>query len=460
MKRQLIIDSGTFETRAALLEDHVLVEYVPVLPDAPAPGRLYRGQVLRVDPSLDGAFIEIGEALPGFLPRAGKRLHQGDLCLVEAKAIPTTPTKGIQLTDEIRLPGRYMVYCPVSPGIHVSRKLSTACQAEAADYARQRCTGDEGLIIRTEWNTLGDDRTPFDTELNRLREEWAAIHERYLSSLRPGPLTESPEIRDMCRAVLGDPEAEIVLNSPALLTGLRAERAALKEGAFIRDAEKDGTLIFDRYPIDPVIERALKRKIWLRSGGFLVVDVTEAFTVYDVNSGKDTRKLSPEEKAFAVNREAVQAVLSHLRLCRIGGIILVDLIDMKDTAHQAAILDMVREFGKHDPGQVHAEGITSLGILQLTRKRTGLPVASLMQELCRSCQGCGHHRVPRVTEGEIRRNIARRQQSGQAGGYRITCSKEVQALIHQDPFFDSCRMILETGGDFTIESLHETAMER
>ena len=191
MKRQLIIDSGTFETRAALLEDYVLVEYVPVLPDAPAPGRLYRGQVLRVDPSLDGAFIEIGEALPGFLPRAGKRLHQGDLCLVEAKAIPTTPTKGIQLTDEIRLPGRYMVYCPVSPGIHVSRKLCTVCQAEAADYARQRCTGDEGLIIRTEWSTLGDDRTPFDAELNRLLEAYSAAvaasrstHGEYLKRYR------------------------------------------------------------------------------------------------------------------------------------------------------------------------------------------------------------------------------------------------------------------------------------
>ncbi|MBQ9009078.1 MAG: ribonuclease E/G [Clostridia bacterium] len=454
MKRQLIIDAGPFETRMALLEENTLVEYVPVIPDVPAPGMLYRGKVLRVDTSLDGAFVEIGEELPGFLPHVGKRLHQGDLCLVEIKAVPTTQTKGLVLTDAVRLSGRYMVYCPGTPGIHASRKLSPELQTEAIAYAKVRCTPEEGLIVRTDFGGLTD-RSAFDAELKRLREEWGSIQQRYLASLRPGSLTESPEIRDFYRRILPDPEADIITNSPALFSRISAERAALPGGATVLEAT-EGTLLFDRFPIEPTLERALRRKIWLPSGGFLVVDVTEAFTVYDVNSGKDTRKLSPEDKAFAVNMEAVRAVLAHLRLCRIGGIILVDLIDMKNPEHQSAVLDMVLEFGKRDMGEVHAEGITSLGILQLTRKRTGLPVGSVMQELCRSCQGCGHHRTPRVTEGEIRRTLARKQRSGQVGQYRILCSKEVQKLIRQDPLMADFRFVLETGGDFTVESLPDS----
>ena len=453
MKRQLVIDAGTYETRIALLEENTLVEYIPVLPNAPAPGMLYRGKVLRVDSSLDGAFIDIGEALPGFLPHAGKRMKQGDLRLVEVKAVPTTPTKGLQLTDDLRLTGQYLVYCPSRPGVHVSRKLTLQDQTEAAAYAEKQCTQEEGLIVRTDWCRLRNDRTPFDAELKRLRMEWQSICQRFAASLQPGPLTESPEIRGMCRQLLMDPDAEIIVNSSELFCQLSTEREALISGALIRNACPDGTLIFDPYPIESALERALRKKIWLRSGGFLSVDYTEAFTVYDVNSGKDTRKLSPEEKAFAVNMEAVQAVLAHLRLCRIGGIILVDLIDMKNPDHQVAVLDAVREFGSREPGEVHAEGITSLGILQLTRKRTGLPISSVMQEMCRSCQGSGRHRAPWVTEGEIRRSIARRQLSGQSSKYRILCSKEVQSLIRQDPLMNSCSYVLETGGDYTIESL-------
>ena len=458
MNRKLVIDAGTLETRIALLQDDVLAEYETIDPAAPAPDMFYRGKVLRVDASMDAAFVDIGESLSGFLPRAGKRYRQGDLCLVQIEAIPSTETKGVRLTDRPHLTGRYMVLQPGHSGVRVSQKLSESKQRAAKVFAETRCPNGFGLIIRTEWQELKRSLSGcFDRELAQLLSEWETIRKQYAASQKPGRLTDNPEIIARCMPILSDPDAEIAVNQTELLGRLAAAAAALpKPGALLRDETTRGPLIFDPYQIDTAIERARHRKLWLKSGGFVIVDYPEAFTVYDVNSGKDIRKLPPEEKAYAVNLEACEAILAHMRLCNIGGIVLIDLIDMQSQENRDALLEAVRTAAKADHGNVHEEGITSLGILQLTRRRTGLPLHMQIETACRACQGAGRHLSERQTEGEIRRAIARRIQSGQRSGYRIRCSKGVQALIRQDPFFDSVDLTLQTDRDYEIESLAGT----
>ena len=458
MKQRLVIDAGEFETRIALLQGDVLVEYETVDPGAPAPDMFYRGKVLRVDASMDAAFVDIGETLSGFLPRAGKRYRQGDLCLVQIEAIPSTETKGVRLTDHPHLTGRYMVLQPGHKGVRVSQKLSESKQRAAKAFAETRCPEGFGLIVRTEWQELKrslSDR--FDSELSGLIAEWEDINKRFAASLKPGRLTDNPEVYARCMQVLSDPEAEIIVNRPELYTRLRASAAALpRQGAALRDETVRGPLVFDPFQIDTAIERARHRKLWLKSGGFVVVDYPEAFTIYDVNSGKDVRDLPPDDKALAVNLEACEAILAHMRLCNIGGIVLIDLIDMQSQANREALLDAVRAAAKADHGNVHEEGITSLGILQLTRRRTGLPLHMQLESVCKACQGSGRHLSDRQVEGEIRRAIARRVQSGQQSGYRIRCSRSVQTLIHEDPYFESIDPVLETGREYEIESLPGT----
>ena len=208
MIRKLIVDVGPFETRYALLEDGRLAEYESQLPDAPVPEQFYRGKVLRVVPSLDAAFVDIGEALPAFLPHADHRYRQGDRCLVQAEAIPTTETKGIRVTDLPQLTGHYLVLTPQSPGVHVSKKLPEREQAEAKAYALTRCPDGSGLIVRTDWQTLEGDKTPFDHELSRLLSKWEEIRKMAEQSYTPGLLSVST-VPQRCRSMLCQPGAEI-----------------------------------------------------------------------------------------------------------------------------------------------------------------------------------------------------------------------------------------------------------
>lgn len=437
MNRTVLVDDSSLETRIAVLEDQRLAELRVIDRDALIPGAVYRGRVERVDRSLNAAFVDIGEHLPGFLPDAGQ-VHQGDALLVQLDAVPVTRTKGVRLTRKILLNSPSLVLLPGQSGIRLSKKIKKQREAAVRRTGEAICPEGCGLIMRSLWQN--GDVPGAGEEAGTLFATWQNIETAFLKSSTPGLVYAEPRpVRHFCEPYLSVPNTMVYVNSRESFDQL----SGLQNVTLF---EEQSSLLFDVYQVEKQIDRALQNRIWLKSGGYLTVDYCEAFTVYDVNSGKDDRKKAPEEKAYLIDCEAIEAILNHIRLCNIGGIILADLIDLPDGARQEELLHLARTKAGQDTQKVSVEGITSLGILQLTRKRTGLPLREIYYEPCHCCES-GMQVRAFVLRDKIRREIERRILSGSRSGYEITCHRDVQAEIKKDPFFETIEFRLkDTGG--------------
>ncbi|MCR8671168.1 Rne/Rng family ribonuclease [Agrococcus sp. HG114] len=410
VERQMIVRSKHDRVQLAVLEDGVLVEhYVAKASESSLIGNVYLGRVQNVLPSMEAAFVDIGKGrnavlysgevdwdaaeLEGQPRKIELALKPGDTVLVQVTKDPVGH-KGARLTSQISLPGRYLVSVPGGSMNGISRKLPDTERARLKKILKQVLPEGVGVIVRTAAEGATEEQLTRDVE--RLTRQWERIQQQRGGSA-PQRLHAEPDLLvKIVRDVFNEDFQRLVIQGSEALETIREYLEAIAPDLLDRVEEYEGDDDpFDRYRIAEQIDKALDRKVWLPSGGSLVIDRTEAMTVVDVNTGRFVGAGGNlEETVTKNNLEAAEEIVRQLRLRDIGGIIVIDFIDMvlesnRDLVQRRLIECLSRDRTKHQVAEV-----TSLGLVQMTRKKLGLGLLETYSEPCEVCAGRGvivHH---------------------------------------------------------------------
>ncbi len=427
MKREIYLDCSFGFMRAAIVEDGRLCELLCERASArKLTETIFLGRVEQIRPSVGAAFVNIGEELNAFLPlEDGHKLRCGDMIIVQGAAKQATETKGLRVTSRVNLAGKWLVLIPGESGVHISKKVKAPeLRAALEEIAEQICPQGFGLIVRTASEDVT--REAMQEEAMRLRECWQAISLRATAQRKPGVLSEqlTLDLR-IARDLAGRELESIVTNDSSCCDRLKGEQAAGRIPAQTRITclKETGQLLFDLFGIEPQIDKALKRRVWLPCGGYLIVDPCEAMTVIDVNSGKMTLGKDTEDTALSVNLEAADEIARQLRLRDIGGIIVVDFIDMEQSEHREMVISRMRDAVKVDRSPVKIEGITRLGLLEMTRKRVNASLSKTLKTPCTYCGASGDLLAPEEIAQRALRQVKRMVLSGHRGPFVIHCAQ-------------------------------------
>lgn len=416
-------------TQVGVLEDDLLVEHF-VTSDAQASiiGNIYLGRVQNVLPSMEAAFIDIGTGRNGVLyagevdwksaglggrsRRIENALHSGDQVLVQVSKDPVGH-KGARLTTQISLAGRYLVYVPGGRSAGISRKLPAPERKRLKSILTKVVPGDGGAIIRTAAENVSEDAIALD--VRRLHDSWKDIQkhsEKEKASKGAKPVTlyeEPPLLVKVIRDLFNEDFDQLVIDGEKPYNTISSYVKSVAPDLFDRIMKFDraghgGQDAFERYRIDEQIQKALSRKVWLPSGGTLVIDRTEAMTVVDVNTGKFTGSGGNlEETVTRNNLEAAEEIVRQMRLRDLGGMIVVDFIDMILPENRDLVLRRLKEALGRDRTRHQVSEVTSLGLVQMTRKRLGTGLLETFSSQCDCCEGRGLilHDDPVEDAGEL-----------------------------------------------------------
>jgi ribonuclease E len=408
VERVMVIRSEGERTQIGILEDNVLVEhYVDRSSHQSYVGNVYLGKVQNVLPSMEAAFVDIGKGrnavlyagevnwdlagLEGQPRRIESALRSGQSVLVQVTKDPLGH-KGARLTSQISLPGRYLVYVPDGSMTGISRKLPDKERTRLKQILKKVMPENAGVIVRTAAEGAAEEELARD--VSRLSAQWENIKRQSKTANAPAMLYGEPDltirvVRDIFNedfsklVVQGEDAGDMVKEYVGYVAPHLADRLELWS---------DGEDIFTGYRIDEQIAKAMERKVWLPSGGSLVIDRTEAMTVVDVNTGKFTGQGGNlEETVTRNNLEAAEEIVHQLRLRDIGGIIVIDFIDMVLESNRELVLRRLLECLSRDRTKHQVAEVTSLGLVQMTRKRVGGGLLESFSEPCECCNGRGIH---------------------------------------------------------------------
>jgi ribonuclease G len=412
---------------------------------------IYLGRVARVLPGMQSAFIDIGLERAAFLhvadilehrqhngerpPPIERLIREGDSILVQVVKDPIG-TKGARLSTQASLAGRMLVYLPQEPHIGVSQRIEDETErANLRETLTRLLPADEkgGYIVRTSAEDASEEELAADIAYLRLR--WAQIREASVKVPAPTLLYEDLSLAQrVLRDVATDETTSILVDSRenyALL--LEFGRQYVPKVADKLTHYSGERPLFDLYQIDEEIERALGRRVELKSGGYLIIDQTEALTTIDVNTGGYVGTRNFDDTVFKTNLEAAQAIARQLRLRNLGGIIVVDFIDMTSGEHRDAVLAEFRKALARDRTRITVNGFTQLGLVEMTRKRTRESLAHVLCEPCPTCQGRGEIKTARTICYAILREILREsRQFGETKEFRILASQTVVDLFLEE----------------------------
>ncbi|WP_353809966.1 Rne/Rng family ribonuclease [Agromyces sp. SYSU T00194] len=412
--RSMVVRAKAGRIQIGVLEDGVLVEhYVARNQDASLIGNVYLGRVQNVLPSMEAAFVDIGRGRNAVLysgevdwdaaaengeknqpRRIELALKPGDRVLVQVTKDPVGH-KGARLTSQVSLPGRYLVYVPNGSMNGISRKLPDTERARLKKILKEVLPENVGVIVRTAAEGATEEQLTRD--VNRLTAQWADISSQLEKVQAPALLHSEPDLLiKIVRDVFNEDFQKMIISGEdareTIERYLRQVAPDLLERVEKYEGERDA---FDEYRITEQIEKALDRKVWLPSGGSLIVDRTEAMTVIDVNTGKFVGSGGNlEETVTKNNLEAAEEIVRQLRLRDIGGIIVVDFIDMVLESNRDLVLRRLVECLSRDRTKHQVAEVTSLGLVQMTRKKLGLGLLESFSEPCEVCAGRGiivHH---------------------------------------------------------------------
>jgi len=445
----LVLSDVGDETWGAVLEQGRVAElHVENARRPGIAGNVYKGRVGRVIPGMQAAFVDIGSDKDAFLhvsdlpqaraadfdfeadeadsawaapeeaeqasapprppaPPIQDLLREGQEILVQVAKEPMA-SKGARLTAQIALPGRALVHLPFIDRVFVSRRIEELAERDRLTaLAESERRGPGGWIVRTAAEGTGD--AAFTRDAAYLRGVWAAIQERERGSGAPVLIHRDLNLAErLLRDVVSEGFEEVVVDSDRLRTLARdfLERYLPGLGVRVRVAEGSGTLL-DDMGIHQEIERALKPRIWLKSGGSIVVNPTEALVAIDVNTGKFVGRHSLEETALETNLEAVREIVRMLRLRDLGGIIVIDFIDMIEPANRDRLQTALYEELRKDRSRTRPLAISDFGLVQLTRKRTRRSLDRTLQVACPACGGNGRIRSAIVVYYQVQRALSR-----------------------------------------------------
>ena len=458
MQQDILINWSPQETRVAVVENGAVQElHVERTLERGLVGNIYLGRVSRVLPGMQSAFIDIGLERAAFLHVADvwHRQEGGEAPMFARKGEPPVPiekqvfegqplmvqvikdpigTKGARLSTQISIAERLLVFLPQDDHVGVSQKIPQE-ERDALRARLQALVGDKstggggGFILRTNAEEASDAELAED--IAYLRKTWARIKE---AAVRQPPMSLLHQDLNLLQRVLRDLVTEetqsIRIDSREQFQALAAfGQEFMPKAAAKLQHYKGERPIFDLYAVDEELDRALGRRVDLKSGGYLIVDQTEALTTVDVNTGGFVGSRNFDDTIFKTNLEAAQAIARQLRLRNLGGIIIVDFIDMQREDHREAVLAEFRKQLARDRVKTMSGGFSQLGLVEMTRKRTRESLAHMLCEPCPSCQGKGTVRTPRTVAYDILREILREARQFNPREYRVIASPKVIELF-------------------------------
>ncbi len=427
---EIVINKTPFETRVAILENHTLVElYLERERERGIVGNIYKGKVERVLPGMQAAFVNIGEHKNAYLHVSDARLtmdefgepvfsghhastriedilKEGQDIVVQVIKDPIGE-KGAKITTNITIPGRYLVLIPFQSKVAVSRNIQDEKERERLVKSLEEIRPKNmGFIIRTACEGAG--KGEMESDIHYLSKIWGKIEERMEKSSSPCLLYRELDLPfRILRDYRGDGKIRIYIDDEGLFDLIRdfiLEYISEKSTYTVLHYRGEKP-IFEEFMVEEEIPKILSRKVWLKSGAYISIDETEALVAIDVNSGRYTGEKVFEETATKVNLEAAREIAYQIRLRNLGGIIVVDFIDMKDEANRKKVLDTLKNHLKKDRMKPIVYPFSPMGFVTINRKRTGPSLRDTLLEECPFCGGTGMGKAKRTASYDIYRRI-------------------------------------------------------
>jgi ribonuclease G len=472
VRKRIVVNAELIETRVGVQEGNLLTElYLERHHRRSIVGSVYKGVVTNVLPGMQAAFVDIGLSKDAFLyagdyttnlgefavamlagdedededtdpdddvdveelaPRRDATpiedlLHKGQNVLVQVSK-ESLGTKGARITSFVSLPGRYLVYMPQARHIGVSRRIRDERERERLRAALRGLTlPPGGFILRT--NAEGKSESEFAADVEFLTRLWAQIQTRFEQAAAPAALHEEGDLTFRVVRDLFSPEVdEFVVDAREVFDRCAGYVEALVPS--LRDRVRqwtDPAPIFEALGIEKDIERALRRRVWLKSGGYIVIDHTEALVSIDVNTGKYVGKRDFEQTVLKINLEAVGEIVRQIRLRDLGGIIIIDFIDMETADHREQVYRALKRALADDKARTNVLEISELGLVEMTRKRVRQDLRALLSTLCPTCKGSGVTKADATLAAEIFRVIPAKVRAAEDANGR-----EVVVRVHPD----------------------------
>ena len=478
MYKQIIINVAEHETRVALLEDGTIAEFFIERGDgSDIAGNIYKGKVQRVLPGMQAAFVDIGLYQAAFIyvddvleenpneleamfvqeyeafqdaqddsqepePEAVMRpvrtniiedlISEGQDLLVQVVKSPLG-TKGARISSYVSLPGRFLVLMPTSSHIGISRRIEDTAERERLKEIVGSLRSDNlGYIVRTAAEGISAEKLSY--EMGFLNNVWNNIKKRYERAPSTSLLHQelSVSLRAVRDLLLQEAERLIIDDKKgyeSILSFLDTFMPSLKDSVALYEGAEP---IFDAYNLEGDIGRALKRKVWLKSGGYIVIEHTEALVAIDVNTGRYVGKHNLEETITKTNLEAVKEIAYQIRLRDIGGIIIIDFIDMERQLNQERVFNALKEAFKKDRSKTHVLPMSEMGLIQMTRKRIRKPLTRILCEPCDYCDGEGYVVSKKTICYNIYRGFLREAQDMHGERLTLRVNPEIAELLHEE----------------------------
>ena len=411
----------------AIFEDGDLVEFHMERLEESLTGNIFVGKIENIVSNLHAFFVNIGRGKNGFLRLKDSTdilspLEVGSKVLVQVKKDPVG-SKGAQLTMKIGIPGRYIVYFPFSMRrVAISRRIEDQFERNRLKkIVKKYLNKEEGVIVRTA--SEGMESEKLLEELERLRKVWKNIYSSYRKARKPKILYVEPDILEyMMRERFDSKVSKIIVGDPEQMEKIRRIVGTFKEGDGKVEFELTDSDPFEHYGVLSKLERSLRRVQELKCGGSVVIDSTEAMTVIDVNSGGNVSGENFEDLALKTNMEAAKEVVRQIRLRNVGGIIIIDFIDMRKEESKNKLISYLSEELKKDKGRTSIVGFTKLGLLEMTRKRTSVPLVNVMFSKCPVCGGKGFIPSKIYMMSKLKKDLMKLKEDG---------VKEVMVKLHE-----------------------------
>ncbi|MES0872805.1 ribonuclease G [Sinimarinibacterium thermocellulolyticum] len=452
MSTEILVNIGQQETRVALVEGGAAQEiHMQRASRHGLTGNIYKGKVQRVLPGMQAAFVEIGLERTAFLhvadmvplpvngdamPSISQLLHEGQQVLVQVLKDPIG-SKGARLTTLLSIPSRYLVLLPHEKHVGVSARIEDEAERErlreVLDALQQRMAPQFGLIARTA--AEGAEAAALEADVAFLLRLWKAISDRAAVS-EPGTLVHGdlPLSMRILRDLLGTHVERVRIDDAEECRRVKQfAQLFVPQAAPLIELYEGAAPIFDLYGVEDDINRALNRRVDLKSGGHLVIDQTEAMTTIDVNTGAYIGHRNLEETVLKTNLEAAQAIARQLRLRNLGGIIIIDFIDMKSEDHRAQVLRALERALAADHARTHVYPFSPLGLVEMTRKRTRESLGHILCEPCPTCSGRGTIKTVETVCHEIAREVQRAARQFEAKGFLVLAAPNViRGLVEEE----------------------------
>lgn len=447
MNEEILINVTPQETRVAVMQQGIVQQlHIERGSHLGIVNNVYLGRVKRVLPGMQSAFVDIGLERSAFLHVADiwenrncgdsarpieKMLHEGQNLLVQVIK-DSIGSKGARLSTQISIAGRLLVFLPQESHIGVSQRIENEADRELLRSRLQQLLplkGGGGYIVRTMAETATEKELRADMEyLNKL---WVKLQDQVKTGTAPCLLYQELNI-SLCvlRDFVNDSTTRILVDSGETYQRMNSFAQDFIPGMVSRLEHYSGARpLFDLYRVEEEIERALSRRVNLKSGGYIIIDQTEALTTVDVNTGGFVGSRNFDDTIFKTNLDAAQVIARQLRLRNLGGIIICDFIDMNNQEHRDAVLEELKKSLACDPTRITVNGFSALGLVEMTRKRTRESLAQILCEPCPTCGGRGEVKTAQTICYEIVREIMREARQFDVREYRILASQRVVDLF-------------------------------